>query len=72
MNDEQTKTEQGQATTMSEWSVSFWCKPGNHWRPCAETVMASTPNESAQIVETTDFGMPIRGPYIPNEVNKRT
>ena len=46
--------------------MSFRCKPGNHWRPCTDTVMATTPEEAARIIAATDYGMPIAGPYTPN------
>ena len=52
----------------SEFAVSFRCKPGNHWRPCTDTVTAATPNEAAQIIAATDYGMLTDGPYTSEQI----
>jgi hypothetical protein len=33
--------------------------------------MATTPEEAARIIAATDYGMPIAGPYTPNDKVER-
>ena len=48
---------------MKSYRVTFFCKPGNHWRHCSEIVNAEDEVAAIEIVKKTDFGMQISGTY---------
>jgi len=48
---------------VKSYRVTFWCKPGNHWRHCSEVVIAETGNDAVLIVKNADWGMVTDAPY---------
>lgn len=53
---------------MKRYCVTFYCKPGDHWRCCSEIVIAKDAARAVKKVKRKNYDMPVNGPYRVEEI----